>query len=237
MENILELREEVKFYLPFTDEEVFRGVPLPEEEEDSPMVSTTTGITTTANIPGTTDVTEEQPVPKATPEEKAPKFAGWEKIIHPSQLVLAAGEIPQSTTMPKVRGMARQLTQTIPINLPLGIMKAPLPLPSSPPARALVLRWPPTLPQGFTGVTACLKTPEVVEVGQDMPIGPMSIGLVTTPGILSVSSSHIVKDDITGLVYVDTVMTSIGRVVLGRSGPDQGLSPAGPTIEDVTGQE
>ena len=84
-ESILELRKEVKFYLSFTDKEVFRGVPLPEEEEDSPMISAATSITTTAKIPSATNVHEAQPVPKAMPEEKAPKFAGWEKIIHPSQ--------------------------------------------------------------------------------------------------------------------------------------------------------
>ena len=70
----------------FTDEEVFRGLPLPEEE-DIPMVSATTDVTTTTDIPSATDVPEAQPVPKAMPEEKAPKFAGWEKIIHPSQPV------------------------------------------------------------------------------------------------------------------------------------------------------
>ena len=50
-ESILELRKEVKFYLSFTDEEVFRGVPLPKEEENSPMVPATADITTTADIP------------------------------------------------------------------------------------------------------------------------------------------------------------------------------------------
>ena len=59
-------------------------------------------------------------------------------------------------------------------------------------------------------------------------MGTMSIGLVTTPGISSVSSSRMVKDDTTGLVYMDTVTTSIGRVVLGRSGPNEG-----PVIEDI----
>ena len=36
-ESVLELREEVKWYLSFTDEEVFWGVALPKkEEEESP---------------------------------------------------------------------------------------------------------------------------------------------------------------------------------------------------------
>ena len=33
VESVLELREEVRWYLSFTDEEVFKGVALPEEEE------------------------------------------------------------------------------------------------------------------------------------------------------------------------------------------------------------
>ena len=159
------------------------------------------------------------------------KFAGWKKIIHPSQPVLAAGDIPQSTPMPKVKGVARELVQTISINPPLCITKVPSPPPSPLSTRALMLRWPLTPPQGFAGVTACLKTPEVVEVGREMPVGTMSIGLVTTPGISSVSSSRMIKDDTTGLVYVDTVTTSLGRVVLGR--PDQ---IEGPIIEDITDQ-
>ena len=40
-----------------------------------------------------------------------------------------------------------------------------------------------------------------------------------------------VKDDTTGLVYMDTVTTSIGRVVLSRSDPNEG-----PIIEDITDQ-
>ena len=78
---------------------------------------------------------------------------------------------------------------------------------------------------------ACLKTPEVMEVGQEMPMGTMSIGLVTTPGISSVSSSRVVKDNTMGLVYMDTMTTSIGRVVLGRSDANEG-----PVIEDITDQ-
>ena len=230
-ESVLELRKEVKFYLSFTDEEVLRGVPLPEEEEDSPMVSATADVTTTVNIPSATDAPEAQPVLKAMLEEKAPKFARWEKIIHPSQPVLATREIPQPSTIPKVRGIVQQLTQMIPINLPLCVSKAPLPLPSPPPARALALRQPPTLPQGFARITACLKTPEVMEVGWGMPVGTMSMGLVTTPGISSVSSSCMVKDDTTGLVYVNTITPSIGRVILGRLDLNEGL-----IIEDITDQ-
>ena len=227
----MELRREIRFYLSFTDEEVFRGVDLPKKEESGPMIPATTDITPVANIPGATDVPEVQPILKPMPEKKAPKYAGWEKILHPSWPVLATGEIPELATMPKSKGRTRQLVQTIPISPPLCLLKAPLLPASPPPVRALALRWLPTLPQGFTRVMACLKTPEVMEVGQEMPKGSMSIGLVSTPGISSVSSSRVVKDDMTGLVYMDTMTISVGRVVLGRSDSNEG-----PVIEDITDQ-
>ena len=231
VESVIELRREIKFYLSFMDEEVFRGVDLPKKEESSPMVPTIADVTPVASIPGTIDVPEVQPIPSPMPVRKTPKYARWEKILHPSWLVLATGEIPEPATMWKSKGRIRQLTRTIPIILPLCLSKAPSPLASPPPARALELKWLPTLPQGFTRVMACLKTPEVVEVGWEMPMGSMSIGLVLTPGISSVSSSHVVQDDTMGLVYMDTVTTSIGRVILGRSGSNEG-----PIIEDITDQ-
>ena len=105
----MELRREIKFYLSFTDEEVFRGVDLPKKEESSPMVPTTTNVTPVANIPGTTDVPEAQPILKAMLEKKAPMYAEWEKVLHPSWLVLATREIPKPATMPKSKGRTQQL--------------------------------------------------------------------------------------------------------------------------------
>ena len=231
MESIIELRREIEFYLSFMDEEVFRGVDLPKKEESGPMVPTINDVTPVADIPGAINVPEVQPIPSPMPVKKTPKYAGWEKILHPSRPVLATGEIPEPATMLKSKGRIRQLTQTIPIIPPLCLPKALSPPASSPPARALALKWLPTLPQGFTRVMACLKTPEVVEVGWEMPMGSMSIGLVSTPSISSVSSSHVVQDDMMGLVYMDTVTTSIGRVILGRSGSNED-----PVIEDITDQ-
>ena len=103
------LRKEVRFYLSFTDEEVFRGLDLPKKEESCPMAPATTDIITTTDIHSTTDVPEAQPVLKPMPEKKAPKCARWEKALHPSWPVLAAGEIPQPPTMLKWRGRAQQL--------------------------------------------------------------------------------------------------------------------------------
>ena len=44
-ESILELREEVQFYLLFQDKEVFRGLDLPEEERDGPPAIAVTAVT------------------------------------------------------------------------------------------------------------------------------------------------------------------------------------------------
>ena len=81
--SILELREEVEWYLSFTDEKVFHGVALPKkEEEDSPQTLCAAGIS------------EAHCVPEPALEGRAPKFLGWKKVLHPSQPVVATGEIP-----------------------------------------------------------------------------------------------------------------------------------------------
>ena len=49
------------------------------------------------------------------------------------------------------------------------------------------------------------------------------------------SMSHIIRDEVTGVTYMDTVTTSIGRMSL--SGPDSEASSQGPKIEDVTSRE
>ena len=76
---------------------------------------------------------------------------------------------------------------------------------------------------------------EPTQTRWDMSMDIMSIRMLTTSGISSVSASRVIQDDTTGSIFMDTLTTSIGRVVL--SGLDQGISSAGPTIEDVTGQE
>ena len=89
-ESVLELREEVKWYLSFTDEEVFWGVALPEkEEEDSPETLSVA------------DIPKAPCAPEPAPERRAPKFLGWEKALHPSQPVVAAGRSPNH---PRPRG-------------------------------------------------------------------------------------------------------------------------------------
>ena len=92
--SVVELREEMKCYVSFTDD-VFTGVAFPEESPiTQPKEATPKGAQPAqANSPvneATVDVTMEP-----TREKKPPNwFPGWEKVLHPSRLVVAAGQIP-----------------------------------------------------------------------------------------------------------------------------------------------
>ena len=180
-------------------------------------------------------IERDAPCVRTATQGKNPKICGWDKVLHPSQPVIATGETTQPTQTLRLRGRSCQLSWMTPVRSPIHLPKAPSPPEPSPPARALALVKPPTPPQGFVGVTACLKMPEFMEVDQEVLMGTLSIGLVMTLGISSMSSSHVVKDHATGLTYIDTVTTSVGRIIL--SGLDLNASSTGPTIEDITGQE
>ena len=181
------------------------------------------------------DISKAPHVPEPPPEERVPKFLGWEKVLHPSQPVVATGEIPQPTKTSRPKVGSSQPSMMIPIKPPVSPPRIHTPPKPSLPSQALVLVWPPTLPCGFLGVMACLRMPELVEVDLEPPMGTMPIGLVATLGISSMSASHIMRDKVTGVTYLDTVTTSIGRVAL--SSPDLEAPSSGPMIEDVTGHE
>ena len=105
---------------------------------------------------------------------------------------------------------------------------APIEAPS--PAQELEVAqwWTPT--PGFLEVTACLnQSPEVVPKA---PPGPLAMGMMTAPGVATMSVRCIIRDEVTGATYLDTVTTLVGRVTL--SGPESKIPVQGPKIEDVT---
>ena len=57
------------------------------------------------------------------------------------------------------------------------------------------------------------------------------MGMMTAPGVATISTSQVVWDEATGATYLDTVTTSIGRVAL--SVPEDEVIPLGPKIEDI----
>ena len=86
--SVLGLREEVRWYLSYTDEEIFKRAPLLKEEES-------------LQTPGPTDLPKAPSMPEPVPERRAPKFVGWENVLHPSWPVVAAGDIPWPTRTPR----------------------------------------------------------------------------------------------------------------------------------------
>ena len=200
-ESVVEVREEIGFYLAFQDEEVFWGLDLPKEEGTHPIIAA-------AAVTEMEDITD---IPEVSPAlEAASKYGSWETVLHPSRPVHVAGEMPPPTSIPKPKGRFWVLSQTAPATLPSCLLRTLLVPTSSPLSKALASVRPPTPPRGFTDVTSCLKAPEFVEIDSDTPVSPMLIGLVATPGISSVSSKRVMKDDTMGLVYMDTVTTSVG---------------------------
>ena len=81
------------------------------------------------------------------------------KVLHPSQPVMATGEIPQSSKTSKPRVGPIQLPWILLVKPPASLLRASTPPKPSLPVQALALLQPPTLLCGFTGVTACLWTP------------------------------------------------------------------------------
>ena len=93
--GIVELGEQMKHYVSFTDEVIFSGVALREESPiTQPKKDTPKGAQPVqADSPvteATVDVTME-----STGEKKPPNhFSAWEKVLHPSRPIVAAELIP-----------------------------------------------------------------------------------------------------------------------------------------------
>ena len=69
-----------------------------------------------------------------------------------------------------------------------------------------------TPPPGFLGVMAYLQKSPLPEKAHDVPLDPLQIAAVMEPTVLTMSASCIVKDKATGVTYMDTMTTSMGRV-------------------------
>ena len=105
----------------------------------------------------------------------------------------ATGEIPQTSKTSKPRVGPIQLPRILPVKPPAYLPKASTPPKPSLPVQLLELVWPPTLLHGFAGVTACLQTPELVEVALELPLGTMPIGVVVAPRISTVTMSCVIR--------------------------------------------
>ena len=151
-------------------------------------------------------------------ERKSPKFPGWEKVLHPSQPVVAAGQIPH---------LSRSLGQRF---HNWEMMTTPPETPS--PTQELEVIQCATPTPGFLGVMACLRRSHSPEEIPKASLDPLVVGVMSAPGVATMCTNHIIRDKVTGATYLNMVTTLVGRVTL--SGPEQETRAQGPTIEDMT---
>ena len=52
----------------------------------------------------------------------------------------------------------------------------------------------------FPGVTACLRGQLSEEVSK-APLGPLAMGIMTAPGVATMSANHVIRDKVTGATY------------------------------------
>ena len=215
-ESVKDLWEEMRCYLSFSDKEVFEGVTPLEETSANPAEEAEPHSTATMPAIAPKEQATTKAYQEPAMERKSPKFPGWEKVLHPSQPVVAVGLLPHPSGSLEQRSHNQQT------------MITPTETPS--PTQELVV-WGATLTPGFLRVTACLRSQSLEEVPKAPP-DPLAVGMMTAPGVATVSTSHVIRDEVTGATYFDTVTTSVGRVAL--SGPERETPAQGPIIEDVT---
>ena len=97
-------------------------------------------------------------------ERRAPKFLSWEKVLHPSQPVMAASQIPWPSRGPRLRlcdweERMVQVPQTESLKMVTTLQETLLPT-----QELEVICWAAPTP-GFLGVMACLRRDE--KTGRD----------------------------------------------------------------------
>ena len=164
--------------------------------------------------------TEEELTRKEQPLNQLP---GWREVLHPSSPVVAARQIPPFSQGSKWRHHSRSSGERIvQCQWADETLKAQnINLEPTSPTRVLDVAWHVTPPPGFQGVMACLQRSPSSEKACDIPPDPLQIAAVMEPTMVAMmSTSCIVKDKATGVTYMDTIATSMGRVAL--SGPETG---------------
>ena len=93
----------MRCYLSFSDKEVFKGV-VPLEETSAILTEEADPQSTETTPAGTPKEGATVGMAKEPCAEKRPpnKFLGWERILHPSQSMVAAGQIPHLSKGPRL---------------------------------------------------------------------------------------------------------------------------------------
>ena len=98
----MELREEMKCYISFSEEDVFSGIALLKESPITPPKEATPlgAQPTLADSPvkeAMMNITMESTVEKKPPNQ----FLGWQKVLHPSRPVVTTRQISPLLRCPK----------------------------------------------------------------------------------------------------------------------------------------
>ena len=80
----------------------------------------------------------------------------------------------------------------------------------------------------FSESDRCLRSPLLEEVLK-ASLDPLAVGVMTVPGVATMCTSHIIRDQLTRATYLDMVTTSVGRVP--SAAPNRRLQPRGPQLK------
>ena len=234
--SVVELREEMKCYVSFPDKAIFSGMALQEGSLTMQSKETTPKNAQPVYFHSPAEevamkATEKEPTRREQPPNQ---FPGWREVLHPSRLVITAGQIPPISRGSKQRPHSRSSGESIVRSQWADEELKAQNIKSEPmsPTNVLDIAQQVTPPSGFLQVKACLWRSPSLGKAHDVPPEPLQIAAVMEPTVVTMSASCIIKDKAMGVTYMDTMTTSVGQVAL--SGPKQGAPTKGPIIEDIT---
>ena len=161
-------------------------------------------------------------------------FPGWMEVLHPSQTVIPARQVP--LTLGELRwqchsqNMGRTRAQHQRAEEHRQAMQEKYDLTSSPESPEPIPKV--ALPPGFKEVAACLlgDSPSLAPI--EDPLEPRQPDTLTGPTVATVYTTQIVQDEATGVTSMATVTASVGKVALRN--PHMVANLQGPTVEDIT---
>ena len=110
VESMIKLQKEMECYLSFSDEDVLKGIAPPEETSIIPPEEVTPQSTQPTPAGNPTKEAAVDMTVQSTAEKRPPnKFPGWEKVLHPSRPVVAAGEILPLSRGPRQRPCSQSM--------------------------------------------------------------------------------------------------------------------------------
>ena len=208
-------------YLSFSDKEVFKGVtplegmPTSPTEEAEPHSAT--ALPAIASKEQVARKTSQEPAE----ERKSPKFPRWENVLHPSKPVVVTGQLPYPSR-------SQEWTYLLMADHDWHMRKTSTEIPSPMQELEVAQWWTPA--PSFLEVTACLRG-QLPEEVPEAPTIPLTMGMITALGVVTMSDSHVIWNEAAGATYLDMVTTLVGRVTL--SGPESKITAQGPKIEDI----